>query len=37
MPAEARARLEFVFLEKVEDAVRCAIGELPEPEEKQAA
>jgi len=37
VPAEARARLEFVFLDKVEDAVRCAIGELPAPEQKQAA
>jgi ATP-dependent Lon protease len=30
IPAEARAKLEFVFLENVEDAVRTAIGELPE-------
>jgi ATP-dependent Lon protease len=29
VPAEARAKLEFVFLERVEDAVRTAIGELP--------
>jgi len=27
VPAEARAKLEFVLLEKVEDAVRCAIPE----------
>ena len=29
VPAEARAKLEFVFLERVEDAIRTAIGELP--------
>jgi ATP-dependent Lon protease len=29
VPAEARKRLEFVFLERVEDAVKTAIGELP--------
>jgi len=29
VPAEARAKLEFVFLERVEDAVKTAIGELP--------
>ena len=29
VPAEARAKLEFVFLDRVEDAVRTAIGELP--------
>jgi ATP-dependent Lon protease len=29
VPAEARAKLEFVFLERVEDALRTAIGELP--------
>jgi len=28
VPAEARQKLEFVFLERVEDAVRTAIGEL---------
>ena len=37
VPAEAKAKLEFVFLEKVEDAVRAAIGELPSEEEKNAA
>ena len=37
VPAEARARLEFVFLERVEDAVRTAIGELPKPGERKAA
>ncbi|MBI3376625.1 MAG: endopeptidase La [Betaproteobacteria bacterium] len=26
VPAEARAKLEFVFLERVEDAIRCALG-----------
>jgi len=29
VPAEAREKLEFVFLERVEDAIRTAIGELP--------
>jgi ATP-dependent Lon protease len=29
VPAEARAKLEFVFLDRVEDAIRTAIGELP--------
>jgi ATP-dependent Lon protease len=28
VPAEARGKLQFVWLENVEDAVRCAIGEL---------
>ncbi|MFY9315288.1 MAG: endopeptidase La [Burkholderiales bacterium] len=37
IPADAKAKLEFVFLDKVEDAVRTAIGELPQPEHKQAA
>ena len=37
VPAEAKAKLEFVFLETVEDAVKAAIGELPRPEDKQAA
>jgi len=37
IPAEAKAKLEFVFLENVEDAVRTAIGELPRLEQKQAA
>jgi ATP-dependent Lon protease len=37
VPAEAKAKLEFVFLERVEDAVKAAIGELPKPEEKKAA
>jgi ATP-dependent Lon protease len=30
VPAEAKAKLEFVFLERVEDAIRSAIGELPD-------
>ena len=37
VPADAKARLRFVFLERVEDAIRGAIGELPRPEEKKAA
>src|SRR6266850_6491755 len=37
VPTEARRKLEFVFLEKVEEAVRTAIGELPPKQEKQAA
>jgi ATP-dependent Lon protease len=37
VPAEARKKLEFVFLEKVEDAIRAAIGELPKPGERKAA
>ncbi len=37
VPAAARQKLEFVYLEKVEDAVAAAIGELPEPLRKQAA
>ncbi|MFN2644479.1 MAG: endopeptidase La [Burkholderiales bacterium] len=36
VPAEAKAKLEFVFLERVEDAIRTAIGELPKPEKKAA-
>ena len=27
--AEAKAKLEFVFLDRIEDAIRTAIGELP--------
>ena len=37
VPAEARQKLEFVFLEKVEEAVRTAIGELPKAGAKRAA
>jgi ATP-dependent Lon protease len=29
VPAEARQKLRFVLLERVEDAVRTAIGDLP--------
>jgi ATP-dependent Lon protease len=36
VPAEARQKLEFVFLERVEDAVRAAIGELPRAERRAA-
>src|SRR5678816_4502112 len=37
VPAEAKAKLQFVFLERVEDAIRTAIGELPAPGERKAA
>jgi ATP-dependent Lon protease len=37
IPAEARAKLEFVFLERIEDAIRAAIGQLPKVEHKSAA
>ncbi len=36
VPAEARAKLDFVFLERVEDAVKTAIGELPRVERRAA-
>jgi ATP-dependent Lon protease len=36
VPAEARRKLEFVFLERVEDAVRAAIGELPRADRRAA-
>ncbi|TMH65451.1 MAG: endopeptidase La, partial [Betaproteobacteria bacterium] len=36
VPAEAKAKLEFVFLERVEDAIRSAIGELPKRAKKAA-
>ena len=36
VPAEAKAKLQFVFLERVEDAIRTAIGELPKREKKAA-
>jgi ATP-dependent Lon protease len=36
VPAHAREKLEFVFLERVEDAVRHAIGELPSNGKKAA-
>ena len=31
VPADARAKLEFVLLDRVEDAVACAIGASPVP------
>jgi len=37
VPAEARQKLEFVLLDKVEDAIRTAIGELPAPGARKAA
>jgi len=37
VPAEARQKLEFVFLEKVEDAIKTAIGELPKRPQQRAA
>ena len=36
VPAEAKQKLESVFLERVEDAIRTAIGELPKRERKAA-
>src|SRR5687767_4544528 len=36
VPAEARQKLEFVFLERVEDAIKTAIGELPTAERRAA-
>jgi ATP-dependent Lon protease len=36
VPAEARQKLEFVFLDRVEDAIRTAIGEVPLTEKKAA-
>ena len=37
IPADAKAKLEFVFVEKIEDAIRIAIGELSLLDEKKAA
>ena len=37
VPADAKAKLEFVFLEKVEDAIKAAIGEILRPQERHAA
>jgi len=37
VPAAAREKLEIVFLERVEDAVATAIGELPRAEERKVA
>jgi ATP-dependent Lon protease len=36
VPQEAREKLEFVFLDRVEDAIRTAIGELPRAERRAA-
>jgi ATP-dependent Lon protease len=36
VPAEAKEKLQFVFLERVEDAIRTAIGELPKRGRKAA-
>src|SRR5213075_1602835 len=36
VPQEAREKLEFVLLDRVEDAVRTAIGELPRAERRAA-
>jgi ATP-dependent Lon protease len=37
VPAEALEKLQFVWLDRVEDAVRCAIGDLNPPSERAAA
>jgi ATP-dependent Lon protease len=37
VPADARGRVQFVFLERVEDAIGFAIGELPGPGERKVA
>jgi ATP-dependent Lon protease len=37
VPAEARQKLEFVLLDRVEDAIRTAIGEAPAPGARRAA
>jgi ATP-dependent Lon protease len=37
IPADAKARLEFVFLDRVEDAIATAIGELPKKDDRLAA
>ena len=37
IPADAKAKLEFVFLERIEEAIGTAIGDLPANEEKKAA
>jgi ATP-dependent Lon protease len=36
VPAEARQKLEFVLLERVEDAVKTAMGALPRIERRAA-
>jgi ATP-dependent Lon protease len=37
IPADAKEKLEFVFLERIEDAIRTAIGELPKKDDRLAA
>jgi ATP-dependent Lon protease len=37
VPLDARSRLQFVFLERVDDAIRFAIGELPHAGDRAAA
>ena len=37
VPAEARSKMQFVFLDRVEDAIRTAIGELPAASKRKAA
>jgi len=37
VPLDARSRLQFVFLERVDDAIQFAIGELPRSGERAAA
>jgi ATP-dependent Lon protease len=37
VPPEARKKLEFVLLEKVEDAIKTAMGDLPAPGDRKAA
>jgi ATP-dependent Lon protease len=37
IPADAKAKLEFVFLENIEEAIRTAIGELPGKGDRLAA
>jgi len=37
VPAEAREKLQFVWLDRVEDAVRCAIGDIAPAGERAAA
>src|SRR5690606_6426159 len=37
VPAEAREKLDFVFLDRVEDAVKTAIGQIPPSGKREAA
>ncbi len=37
VPAEARRKLRFVLLDRVEDALRCALGDEPQAEDEPAA